>query len=77
MSASVLQALQKEMARLTEASKDGQLSERGRTDQFQGAYADIVRGVNNTLDALIAPLNVSANYVDRISKGDIAAQDHR
>jgi methyl-accepting chemotaxis protein len=69
--AAVLQALQKEMARLTEASKDGQLSDRGRPDQFQGAYAEIVRGVNNTLDALITPLNVSADYVDRISKGDI------
>jgi len=67
----VLQALQKEMARLTEASKDGQLSERGRSDDFQGAYAELVRGVNNTLDALITPLNVSADYVDRISKGDI------
>ena len=30
-----------------------------------------MRGVNNTLDALITPLNVSADYVDRISKGDI------
>jgi methyl-accepting chemotaxis protein len=70
----VLQALQKEMARLTEASKEGQLSERGRAEQFQGAYAEIVRGVNNTLDALIAPLNVSADYVDRISKGDVPAK---
>src|SRR5579862_7011124 len=67
----VLQALQKEMARLTEASKNGELTERGRADQFQGAYADIVRGVNNTLDALIAPLKVAAEYVDRISKGDM------
>jgi methyl-accepting chemotaxis protein len=29
-----------------------------------------VRGVNAILDAVILPLNVSANYVDRISKGD-------
>ncbi|HEX4878311.1 MAG TPA: methyl-accepting chemotaxis protein, partial [Limnobacter sp.] len=27
--------------------------------------------VNETLDAVIGPLNVAANYVDRISKGDI------
>jgi methyl-accepting chemotaxis protein len=70
----VLQGLQKEMARLTEASRDGQLAQRGRVDQFQGAYAEIVRGVNNTLDALITPLNVSADYVDRISKGDIPSK---
>jgi methyl-accepting chemotaxis protein len=69
--AGVLQGLQKELVRLTEASNAGQLTERGRHDQFQGAYSDVVRGVNSILDAVIAPLNVAANYVDRISKGDI------
>jgi methyl-accepting chemotaxis protein len=71
--AQVLQSLQKELARLTEASNDGLLSERGKHDQFQGAYANIVRGVNAILDAVIGPLNVSARYVDLISKGDIPA----
>ena len=52
----------------------GKLSERGQHDQFRGAYAEIVRGVNAILDAVIAPLNVSAKYVDLISKGDIPAQ---
>ncbi len=70
----VLQGLQKELLRLSEAASAGQLSERGRHDQFRGAYAEIVRGVNGVLDAVIAPLNVSANYVDRISKGDVPPQ---
>jgi methyl-accepting chemotaxis protein len=72
--AAVLQGLQKELARLTQASNAGQLSERGRHDQFRGAYGDIVRGVNDVLDAVIAPLNVAASYVDRISKGDMPSQ---
>jgi methyl-accepting chemotaxis protein len=67
----VVQGLQKELARLTDASKAGQLTERGKPDQFQGAYAEIVRGVNAILDAVITPLNVAARYVDQISKGDI------
>ncbi|HTW65969.1 MAG TPA: methyl-accepting chemotaxis protein [Bryobacteraceae bacterium] len=70
----VLQGLQKELARLTQASKDGKLAERGDTVQFQGAYAAIVQGVNAILDAVITPLNVAANYVDRISKGDLPPQ---
>ncbi len=49
----------------------GQLSVRGQADRFQGAYHEIVKGVNHTLDAVIGPLNVAAEYVDRISKGDI------
>jgi methyl-accepting chemotaxis protein len=72
--ATVLQGLQKELARLSEAASAGQLSERGHHEQFRGAYAEIVRGVNGVLDAVIVPLNVSANYVDRISKGDVPSQ---
>src|SRR5579862_2580380 len=70
----VLQTLQKELVRLTEASKDGKLSERGDVDHFHGAYAEIVRGVNDVLDAVITPLNVLARYVEQISKGEIPAQ---
>jgi methyl-accepting chemotaxis protein len=70
----VIQGLQKELARLTEASNAGQLSERGRHDQFRGAYGDIIRGVNSTLDAVITPLTFTAAQLDRISKGDIPPQ---
>ena len=69
--AEVLQTLEKMLVRLTDAAKDGQLSERANPDTVQGAYADIVRGVNSLLDAVIGPLNVSAHYVDLITKGDI------
>jgi methyl-accepting chemotaxis protein len=70
----VLQGLQKELARLTDASNAGQLSERGKQDQFHGAYAEIVRGVSSILDAVITPLNFTAGYIDRISKGDVPPQ---
>jgi methyl-accepting chemotaxis protein len=72
--AGVLQSLQQELARLTGAAKDGKLAERGNYDLFHGAYSEIVRGVNAILDAVIAPLNVSANYVELISKGDVPPQ---
>jgi methyl-accepting chemotaxis protein len=67
----VLQTLNKELGRLAEAGRQGQLATRGNHEQFQGAFAGIVRGVNDILDAVIAPLNVSARYVEMISKGDI------
>jgi len=68
--ATVVQSLHNELTRLTNASNAGQLSERGKADQFKGAYAEIVRGVNGILDAVITPLNFTAGYIDRISKGD-------
>ena len=66
-----LRKLIAEMEKLTKAAAAGQLATRGNAEQFQGGYKQIVTGVNQTLDAVIGPLNVSAEYVDRISKGDI------
>ena len=42
--------------------------------KHNGDYGKIVKGVNDTLDAVIGPLNVAAEYVDRISKGKIPAK---
>ena len=60
-----------EVSRLVKASLDGNLHERGRAEDFQGGYRDLVAEINAMLDAVIGPLNVTAGYVDRISKGDI------
>ncbi len=56
---------------LAEAAVAGQLDTRADASQHQGDYRKIVEGVNNTLDAVIGPLNVAAEYIDRISSGDI------
>jgi methyl-accepting chemotaxis protein len=66
-----LRRLVTEAEMLTEAAVEGRLSTRGDAEAFQGGYKEIVAGVNSTLDAVIGPLNIAANYVDRISKGDI------
>jgi methyl-accepting chemotaxis protein len=52
----VLVALQAELARLTVASKDGMLNERGKPEQFKGAYAEVLMGVNQMLDAILLPI---------------------
>ncbi|HXN46968.1 MAG TPA: hypothetical protein VN893_10040, partial [Bryobacteraceae bacterium] len=67
----VLQGLQKELGRLTEASKEGHLSERGKPDQFQGAYAGIVKGVNEMLDAILLPIGEGNRVLAQISQGRI------
>ncbi|HSV73157.1 MAG TPA: methyl-accepting chemotaxis protein [Chthonomonadales bacterium] len=66
-----LQALVAEANRLSKAAVEGKLATRGDVNGGKGAYRDIVQGVNETLDAVIGPLTVAADYVDRISKGDI------
>lgn len=60
-----------DMNSLTQAAIEGKLDIRADAKKHQGSFSEIVTGVNNTLDALIEPLNIAAEYVDRISKGDI------
>lgn len=67
----VLRTLIGEAKRLTEAAVDGKLQSRGNPDLVSLEFRPIIEGVNATLDAVIGPLNVAAEYVDRISKGDI------
>jgi methyl-accepting chemotaxis protein len=72
--AKVLRNLIGESKRLTEAAVAGKLETRGNPDLVSLEFRPIVEGVNATLDAVIGPLMVSAEYVDRISKGDIPAK---
>jgi methyl-accepting chemotaxis protein len=63
-----------EILRLVEAATNGRLSERGRAVEFNGVYREIVEGVNEILDTVTTPLNMLANYVERIGKGEIPAR---
>jgi methyl-accepting chemotaxis protein len=56
---------------LAEAAVKGKLDTRADATRHLGDFRKIVEGVNETLDAVIGPLNVAAEYVDRISKGEI------
>jgi len=67
----VLQELQKELIRLTEASKQGRLSERGRPEQFQGAYADVVCRLNEMLDAILLPIAEGNRVLGLIRGGNL------
>ena len=66
-----VKTMSSEAAGLAQAAVQGKLATRADASKYHGEYKNIVSGVNATLDAVIGPLNVAANYVDRISKGDI------
>lgn len=56
---------------LVNAAVAGKLATRGEPERINFEFREIIVGVNNTLDAVIVPLNMAAEYVDRISKGDL------
>jgi len=59
---------------LSQAAVKGQLDTRADTAKHQGDYKKIIEGVNATLDAVIGPLNVAAEYIERIGQGEIPPQ---
>jgi len=65
-----IQTLVADAVTLAGAATKGDLSQRADLARHQGDFRGVMKGVNETLDALIGPLKISANYVDRISKGD-------
>ncbi|MFA6011006.1 MAG: PAS domain-containing protein [Desulfobacteraceae bacterium] len=50
---------------------NGVLNTRAQADKFEGNYRRIVVGVNEALDAVVKPLNVTAEYIEKIAQGDM------
>jgi Signal transduction histidine kinase len=60
-----------ESTMLAQAAVDGKLQIRGDANAFKGGFREILVGFNDTLDALVTPLNVAASYVEQIGNGVI------
>jgi methyl-accepting chemotaxis protein len=63
-----------EVGQATQAAIDGRLTARGDAAKFRGDFRRMIEGLNQVLDSVVAPLNVAAEYVDRIGKGEIPAK---
>ncbi|MBT0664964.1 cache domain-containing protein [Geobacter pelophilus] len=66
-----LKSIMKDIDVLSVAAVNGKLDTRADASKHHGEFAHIVDGINKTLDAVIGPLNIAAEYVERIAQGDI------
>src|SRR5208282_1065447 len=66
-----LTALVAESKRVANAIKEGKLQARANAEAVSPKFRPIVDAINMMADAFVGPINVTAEYVDRISKGDI------
>lgn len=55
---------------LVEAAKNGNLTKRAIIEDTNLEFREIPMGINQTLDALILPLNVASDYVNKMAIGD-------
>lgn len=51
--------------------QNGNLSNRADVKNFKGKYLELIQSFNQGLDEIIKPLNLAAEYIERVSKGDI------
>ncbi len=60
-----------ETSKLNTLVQAGRLDVRGDVEAFSGGWRDLVVGVNNIIDAFVAPILMTGASLDRISRGDI------
>ena len=63
-----------ESNQLTQSAKRGQLQQRGNGAKFRGGYRELVEGINETLDAVIAPINEASTVLDKLAARDLTAR---
>jgi methyl-accepting chemotaxis protein len=70
----VLQRLNREIDSLVQAGVAGRLDVRGKAENFKGDYAKIIQGVNDTLDAVIDPVNAASRVLEQMANRDLSAR---
>ena len=71
---STLQELVRETGSLIEAAREGDLRRRGAPESFLGVYADLVRGTNDMLDALSAPITEASRVLESMASRDLTSR---
>jgi len=66
-----INALTLDAEALSQAAVEGKLATRADVSKHQGDYRKIVQGVNDTLDAIIVPVNDSIRILGQISGGNL------
>lgn len=69
-----LNSILQEMDTLVHTVQKGKLDTRGNAGAFKGGWRELVVGVNSLIDAFVAPIMMTAMYIDRVAKGDIPAK---
>lgn len=69
-----LQQLVAETGALVSAATAGELSTRGNATRFQGAYRELVSGINATLDAVVTPIKEASTVMARVADRDLTAR---
>ena len=69
-----LQAIVGEAHTMIEAARHGDLGMRGHPDRFKGAYAELISGINDMLDALARPMDEARGALEQLAAKDLRSR---
>lgn len=69
-----LVGMQTELQKLINSQKNGDLDARCDTTFLDGAYADLLNGVNETVASIVTPLNEASSILEKYSRGDLSVR---
>ncbi|RPJ87555.1 MAG: methyl-accepting chemotaxis protein [Acidobacteria bacterium] len=69
-----IQAMVEDIRRLSSAALEGNLTYRADVSRHGGDFAEIIGGVNNTLNAVIGPVNETTQVLERMAHKDLTAR---
>jgi len=68
-----VRSVMQQVSTLIDHVRDGDLGQRGDADAFSGDYRQLVMNVNELIVQFVQPITLTANYVEKIARGDIPA----
>ncbi|MBS1796140.1 MAG: HAMP domain-containing protein [Acidobacteria bacterium] len=68
-----LHDLVEETKHLSGAAAAGDLSVRGEAARFEGGYRELIDGMNQTFESMVAPINEAADRLRRVAAKDLTA----
>ncbi|MDY6893330.1 MAG: PAS domain S-box protein [Chloroflexota bacterium] len=57
---------------LVEEARDGQLDKRAAVENYEGNFQRIIAGVNNLLEAIVAPITESTDVLESLARNDLS-----
>jgi methyl-accepting chemotaxis protein len=69
-----LTGLVEEVVILTTSAANGQMDKRGDAEKFEGGYREILKGINDTLNAVAAPIAEAIGVLEKVATRDITAR---
>ncbi len=69
-----LDELVRDLGTLAATARDGQLDSRSDAARYDGAFRSVVSGVNDTLEAVVAPMRETTAVLERVAARDLTAR---